>query len=48
MIRAESLVGSAALEGTEIYGKDSGISARLEKKDVSAPSWMMVVGRLPQ
>ena len=43
-----SLVGSAALEGTEVYGKDSGISVRLEKKDVGGRSWRMVVDRLHQ
>lgn len=43
VIREGSLVGSAALEDIEIGGKVAESLARLERRDASACSWMMVV-----
>ena len=45
VIQEGSLVGFAALEGFESGGKVAETFARLERKDVKACSWMMVVDR---
>lgn len=45
VIRAGSLVGSAALESIETGRSLAESFARLERKDARACSWMMVVDR---